>query len=457
VEPDSGKFTTLRDDDWASLVPAVAEGSCVLLLGPGTVTGTLGGESLPAHIAFATFAKEKLADSEKPPPELELLDPARPGSIAQAAIARGADLYTLGRWIHEFYNSFEVDRPVLDDLAALSFPLTINTSPGTSVYDAFAEANPGTHKEHYNAYGREDKLMPTPTKAAPVVYHLFGIVDQPNSMILSDNDQLNFFVKVAKGAPKLPVNLTSSMRDDDHTLLFLGFDLADWQFRLLLHVLALSEGDRRPRMNSFAYDLEADPVDPVTADFYRSTQKIHFFRGELPGFAHELRRRVESVSQDTPSREEPRLAPAAPTVFISYASEDREAAERVAAYFLDHGIRPWLDKHDLEGGVRWDARIQRAIAEDVDYVVVLQSSSLLSKSERESYVNLEIRLAKQRELKYGPRGKKFLIPALLEGRDVMREDLREWQTVDLTTPDGLNAPTLEGLSALVRTIKRDRE
>ena len=424
-------------------MPAVADGSCILLLGPGTVTGTLDGESLPAHVAFAKFALKKLASSPNPPPRLDVLSPRKPGSIAQVLLAQPQhDVFTLAEWIHSFYGSFEVDKDVLCDLAALPFPLALNTSPGTLVYDAFAETKPQSHKVYYEIGAQQKRLMPEPSAEAPVVYHCYGLVNHPRSMILSDSDQLDFVVAVAKGTPPLPVNLTSSMRDENRTLLFLGFDLTDWQFRILLHVLS---SDTRRRIRSFAFDLEPNPVDPAIHDFYHNSHKIHFFHGKLPNFVGELRHRVEEhLQHETTGNEPPPLHPAAPVAFISHASEDRSDAERIAAELRDHGVRPWLDQHELKGGDQWDQRIRETIHR-VDYFVVLQSSNLMTRS-GSSYVNLEINLARDRQ-KMFPTGGIFVIPALLHGEEFRRDDLAEWQSVDLATPNGL--------SKLVRTIKRD--
>ncbi len=34
------------------------------------------------------------------------------------------------------------------------------------------------------------------------------------------------------------MNLASTLRDTDQSFLFLGFDLSDWHFRVLLHILS---------------------------------------------------------------------------------------------------------------------------------------------------------------------------------------------------------------------------
>ena len=42
----------MDEDHWYSLVSAVADGTCTLMLGPNAVTGSLDGERLPVHVVW---------------------------------------------------------------------------------------------------------------------------------------------------------------------------------------------------------------------------------------------------------------------------------------------------------------------------------------------------------------------------------------------------------------------
>src|SRR5215470_4966154 len=48
-------------------------------------------------------------------------------------------------------------------------------------------------------------------------------------------------------------------------------------------------------------------------------------------------------------------------VFLSYASEDAAAAERIAAALRAAGIEVWFDKSELRGGDAWDRHIRDQI------------------------------------------------------------------------------------------------
>jgi hypothetical protein len=407
------------------------------MLGPTAVMGTLDGERLPVNVALAKYVRDRLGS------DYAELDYWKPASVAQVAL-REEDPVTLGVWVDEFYQQFEDDETELTNLAHLPFQLVLNTSPLPSVYRAFAKVKERTHSDFYDRTGRDNAMLPEASIDAPVVYHLYGTLDEPQSMILSESDRLNFIVSVASGEPPLPRNLTSALRDNSRAFLFLGFDLTDWQLRVLLHVLDPRENDRR-RIKSFAFEFEDAPVDDATREFYKEGHRIHFFSGELDAFTSELRQRVEADMTTEPA-EKPavsHISPDAPVVFLCHASEDKPIAERLALDLRNAGIGTWLDKENLRGGDRWDSIINETISKEVNYVVVLQSEALLAKEV--GYVNREINAALYRQQEYRePR--RFLIPVVVDSEENQLRELRDLHYVDLTAG---------GAHDLVKTIKRD--
>jgi len=50
-------------------------------------------------------------------------------------------------------------------------------------------------------------------------------------------------------------------------------------------------------------------------------------------------------------------------VFLSYASQDAEAARRICEALRAAGVEVWFDQSELVGGDAWDAKIRRQISE----------------------------------------------------------------------------------------------
>jgi hypothetical protein len=48
-------------------------------------------------------------------------------------------------------------------------------------------------------------------------------------------------------------------------------------------------------------------------------------------------------------------------VFLSYASQDADAASRICQTLREAGIEVWLDQSELRGGDAWDAAIRKQI------------------------------------------------------------------------------------------------
>ena len=98
------------------------------------------------------------------------------------------------------------------------------------------------------------------------------------------------------------------------------------------------------------------------------------------------------------------------TVFLSYASEDSEAARRICAALQTRGIEVWFDQSDLRGGDVWDQRIRRQI-KDCALFVPLVSANTLKRTE--GYFRLEWHLADQRTHLMA-RNKVFIVPVAID-------------------------------------------
>jgi hypothetical protein len=106
-------------------------------------------------------------------------------------------------------------------------------------------------------------------------------------------------------------------------------------------------------------------------------------------------------------------------IFISYAREDRAAAERVADALKSRGWSVWWDP-EIPPGEVWDARIERELA-SVPCVLVLWSAT----SGRKPWVRAEAAEALSRGV---------LVPVLIEAvdpplafRHVQAADLADWR------------------------------
>jgi hypothetical protein len=86
-------------------------------------------------------------------------------------------------------------------------------------------------------------------------------------------------------------------------------------------------------------------------------------------------------------------------VFLSYASEDATAAERIATSLLTGGIEVWFDKSELRGGDAWDQAIRKQIKTCALFLPVISHTT---HDRREGYFRFEWKLAVYRSHSWMP-------------------------------------------------------
>jgi hypothetical protein len=116
------------------------------------------------------------------------------------------------------------------------------------------------------------------------------------------------------------------------------------------------------------------------------------------------------MAEVTDNSTDPPSADHAPTVFLSYASADREAARVLKDALPTFGLEVWYDESDLGGGEIWDQKIRKQIRE-CDYFMPLISGQ--TEARHEGYFRREWRLAVERTLDMAD-DHAFLLPVVLD-------------------------------------------
>ena len=82
-----------------------------------------------------------------------------------------------------------------------------------------------------SVFKREKGYHPTP--ANPLVFHLHGSDQYSESMVLTEDDYLRFLANFSAKRPKiLPLPVRHALAEN--SLLFIGYSLQDWTFRILM-------------------------------------------------------------------------------------------------------------------------------------------------------------------------------------------------------------------------------
>src|SRR5450755_3093851 len=126
-------------------------------------------------------------------------------------------------------------------------------------------------------------------------------------------------------------------------------------------------------------------------------------------------------------------------VFLSYASQDAEAARRICETLRGGGIEVWFDQSELRGGEAWDASIRRQVKGCKLFLPIISANT---QAREEGYFRREWNLAVGRTLDMAD-DTAFLLPVVIDStHDAdarVPEKFREVQWTHL--PGGETSPS----------------
>ena len=99
-----------------------------------------------------------------------------------------------------------------------------------------------------------------------------------------------------------------------------------------------------------------------------------------------------------------------PSVFLSYASEDRQLVQTIRDALPGLGLDVWYDESELGGGEAWDQKIRRQIRECDFFMPVI---SARTEARAEGYFRREWRFAVERTLDMAD-DHVFLVPVVID-------------------------------------------
>ena len=186
-------------------------------------------------------------------------------------------------------------------LAGLKLPIYITTNYDNLMKDALKEAGadpqvvicPWSARFMADSiYDKEPEFRPTPER--PLIYHLFGHFSLPDSLVLTEDDYFEFLIGVTRNKDLIPSVVRRALTDT--ALMFVGFQLDDWSFRIFFRsIMDLQGGGRRGRYAHIAVQVDPDEIrnqDPRRAreylENYFEDDSISIYWGQSGDFIREL-------------------------------------------------------------------------------------------------------------------------------------------------------------------------
>jgi hypothetical protein len=177
-------------------------------------------------------------------------------------------------------------------LARLPFNIYINGTPDNLLECALRRNRIGCEPQSMYYCWKSDlrnpqlvrqfrKLVP-PTYQRPLVFYLFGMINEPDSWVMSEDDYFEYLMWIKSRDNNIPVAVQNAWKQNP--LLFLGFKLSDWNFRVLYRSILnedrLREIGMRPKYHSVAVQIQPgdDNLRPEGArNFLKQAFPTNFF------------------------------------------------------------------------------------------------------------------------------------------------------------------------------------
>ncbi len=322
---------------WPALLRSIAGGRCTPILGPGLLEPIIGAtrelaERLAARHNFplAPFDRDDLPQVAqylavhqsvafmRDEVERELRRAVRERAPA-GALPSGprTSLADLLRAAGAARRAVEPGEPH-QVLASLPLPIYLTANPDPLLAEALRAQGRTPQVTICPWYVEERHFLGAeidpPEIEAPLVYHLLGSLDDPDSLVIAEDDYFRYLTGVRHNVELIPAEVQRALADT--ALLFLGFRFEDWSFRALLQsMLRLSGGKRRSQYAHVA--VQIDPQEDATmnpqaarkylkdylgtaaAQSYQTTISVYW--GSAEDFIRELRVRWDAalrVEQD---------------------------------------------------------------------------------------------------------------------------------------------------------------
>jgi hypothetical protein len=294
------------------IVKRIEGKKCIVILGPQLLYEN--GSNLTAQLA--KFLIDRFGDQVKYYPDDEMLKMS------------GKVRLQIEDEIKEFFDQLKPSE-VYRELAAIPFPMIINTAPDTTLNKAFQEKGLGFDYDYYRKYEAPKDIS---RKSRTFIYNIFGDYSDINSMILTFDDLFDYLFSIM-GDNEL--NIKSDLRSAT-SVLFFGFSFDKWYFKLLLRLMQVNENKLL-----HSNDISQENIK----NFYSEQFEVEFFDKNS---AAEIISEIHLHAKEAGLVQEPEKVSQS-ELFVSYAwgGESEQMVVKLDETLKKNQIQLIWDKRDL--------------------------------------------------------------------------------------------------------------
>ena len=285
----------LEEKDWERLLQGIKDRKCTPFLGAGVCAG-----KIPVSSQIASEWAKKydypMEDSDDLKRVAQFV-----GVIEEDKTAPKEEIC---KKIKELLKEiapkyFEISDEPHGVLADLPLPIYITTNYDDFMVQALKSRGKTPNQEicRWNKRIKQSKRTSSdfvPTQEKPLVYHLYGFYEIPESLVLTVDDYLDFLVATSMEQNLLPPRIQEAFTGT--SFLFLGYGIADWDFHVLLRILVkYLEISGRKHLSvqlvpGYGFETQKEKVQKYL-DRYFAELHIQVYWQDCREFAAELRTR----------------------------------------------------------------------------------------------------------------------------------------------------------------------
>lgn len=267
----------IKNIEWNAIVGKIRKGRCVLILGPGAYLSESG----------KTLQEEFIE-------ELDIENNSRIQRYYEEDNfflfqAGGGRAFTSEN-LENFYRKKEPNK-FLQQIARIPFHVTLNVTPDKLLPKAF---DIGGFKYQFDYYKKlhEPATIQKPSKELPLIYNMFGCIDNEESLILTHNDLYDYFKSIFS-RKSMPDKLKLALKNKEiNCFIFLGVPFEKWYMQLLLRELEI----HRNQEDFIRYAANQSLTKEVRT-FCTEQFTIQFVENDVTGFINKLYQSFEAAGE----------------------------------------------------------------------------------------------------------------------------------------------------------------
>ncbi len=182
--------------------------------------------------------------------------------------------------IASFFNA-DYKNPLLEKIAEIPFHLIINVTPDKTMCKIF-ENKQFTYKTEYYSMKRLRQIEQAPDTETPLIYNLFGSVDDAETLIISHYDLFRYLKSVYAFNNLPDIIKSATNKENTNNIIFLGFEFDRWYYQLIINLLNLNFDP------CIRYASIQNELDDEIKTLYESHFGINFASRDLKMFVDKL-------------------------------------------------------------------------------------------------------------------------------------------------------------------------